>query len=515
MEPDAQSHDQVLARARLELAQQELDKGHLEKAEECAKEAVEFDNSFNEARLWLADLFIAEGEPELASRQLQDAIYTDRTDKVAWEKLREVDPLSAARMARLSNLAPDPFVANRNTALDGEFEDLVDETPDEDEDEEFDEGSPWAGVMSARHQAAEVLEDFDDDAAADDDDDDDVDDDDPFEDEDAADSAEGGFGRVDMAQPAMAPRPAAPAADTPPLAVPVGVGPTPTPAAGTLGAGAWEYEQDRDYLHRWQAEPKVAEMVKELREVWQIAEHKYLPAYDHAAHLQRVRHPEIADETDKCLRKLGLADCELLMVVERGLYPVPVHETPPRLIIPTTLIKAMSGPELEFHLGRSLEYIRAGYLAEYLVAECLADRPLRALGDETQEILRAKLHDLMGPYENFLKKEEKEHLIKLAHAWQQRATLSADRAGWLCCGDVDSACLAIAKATTRSLDEAAKMTLTGFLDQFKGEDPGKLAAIPPKDIPDRSPSYAAYRIQMLRWWTRTPAAAQLRQQFAD
>jgi hypothetical protein len=67
----------------------------------------------------------------------------------------------------------------------------------------------------------------------------------------------------------------------------------------------------------------------------------------------------------------------------------------------------------------------------------------------------------------------------------------------------------------RSLDEADKMTLEGFLDQFKGEDPAKLAAIPAKEIPDRSAPYAAYRIKMLQWWAKTPTALQLREKFTE
>lgn len=161
MESGEQTQDEALARSRLELAKQELDKGHLERAEECAKEALEFDGQLNEARIWLADLYIAQAEPYLASRQLQDAIYTDRTDSIAWEKLKEVDPISAARMARLSELAPDPFVSHRVAELEDEFEDLGSE--EEEAEEEYEEGSPWAGVTGAGQAAAELLEDFSDD----------------------------------------------------------------------------------------------------------------------------------------------------------------------------------------------------------------------------------------------------------------------------------------------------------------------------------------------------------------
>ncbi|NLO75163.1 MAG: hypothetical protein GX100_13790 [candidate division WS1 bacterium] len=501
MESGEQTQDEALARSRLELAKQELDKGHLERAEECAKEALEFDGQLNEARIWLADLYIAQAEPYLASRQLQDAIYTDRTDSVAWEKLKEVDPISAARMARLSELAPDPFVSHRVAELEDEFEDLGSE--EEEAEEEYEEGSPWAGVTGAGQAAAELLEDFSDDEEETAEDDEDLE---PEADSDHEVEVEAVAEITPATPPATAPAP--PAGGVP-------SNPGSNNSGSALGPGAWEFEQDRQYLQRWLAEPQVQGMLEDLRDVWRLNEIKFMPAYDHAARMQRDRHPEIAAATEKCLHQLGLHDCELRMVVERGLHPVPITPAPPRLIIPTMLIKAMGGAELQFHLARSLEYIRAGYLPEYLVADTVADRPLRALGDESFEILRAIMHEIIYPHEGFLKKEEHEHLQKLAHAWQQRATLSADRAGWLCCGDLDEACLAIAKGSAHSLDEAAKITLEGFLEQFKGEDPAKLAAIPLKEIPDRSAPYAAYRIKMLQWWAKTPAGLKLREQFAD
>jgi hypothetical protein len=254
-------------------------------------------------------------------------------------------------------------------------------------------------------------------------------------------------------------------------------------------------------------------MTAALHELW-VEAVKLVPAYAHCAHMDRAKHAEIAEEADRCLHKLGMHDCELLMVAERSLYPVPMQDDPPKLTIPTGLIRGMTGPQLEFHLGRMLEYIRAGYLAEMQVADLIADRPIRLVGDETNQAVRDALDDLLAEFMNKLKREDRQRLTKLAHAWQQRSTLSADRAGWLCCGDLDHACLAIAKGTARSLDEAAKMTLAGFMDQFKGQDPAQLAAIPPKEWPDRNAGYGAYRIQMLRWWARTAPAAAIREEFA-
>jgi hypothetical protein len=456
--------DRELAQQRFVQAQHDLDKGHLDRAEDSAKEALEFDSSYDEVRMWLADLYLSQDEPYLASRQLQDVIYRDRGNEEAWAKLGQVDPASALRIKTIGEIAPDPFVSTHRAELEGEFEELGDD------DDGAAEEVGWGSRPDPATLAADLLEE-----------------------EEAEIEVEGDDDYPeDLSEPP----------------------PEEAPTAPARGPAPWEYEQDRAFLQRWLSDERIAAMTASLREMWEEAT-KLVPAYQHAAHMERSRHPEIAAEAEKCMRKLGVDDCELLMVAERSLYPVPMQDQPARLAIPTGLLRGMTGAELEFHLGREFEYIRSGYLAEWHIAELVVDRPVRLVGDETTETLRALLHDLMREHENAIKRDERERLVKLGHAWQQRAALSADRAGWLCCGDLDAACLAIAKATGRTLDDATKMTLAGFLAQFKDADAAKLAAIPPKELPDRSPSYAAYRIQMLRWWASTPPARALREQFAQ
>jgi hypothetical protein len=183
------------------------------------------------------------------------------------------------------------------------------------------------------------------------------------------------------------------------------------------------------------------------------------------------------------------------------------------LAIPTAVIRALTGSEIPFQVGRELAYIRAGYLPEYQVACLITNRPTRLVGDVATALWNL-LHDLLAPVESELFREDRQHLARLAHAWQLRASLSADRAGLLCCGDVEAACQAIAKTTAPSVEQASRLTLSGFLEQFKGQEVAKLAAIGLAETPDRSVPYAAYRIRMLRWWATTPEAIALREQLA-
>jgi len=148
-------HEQ--ARQRFEQAQHELQRGHLDRAAELAEEALEYDDGFQQVRLWLVELRLRHDQPQRASRLLQDVLYADRQNEAAWQRLREIDPPAAARLERLAHIAPDPFVAQRTSSafseeLDGMGEDALPEEPkapaDDQEDvrskelEDFDAASP-------------------------------------------------------------------------------------------------------------------------------------------------------------------------------------------------------------------------------------------------------------------------------------------------------------------------------------------------------------------------------------
>lgn len=279
-----------LARQKFEHAQQELEKGHLDRAEDFAKEALEFDSTYDEVRLWLADLYLVQDETYLASRQLQDVLYHDRENAEAWEKLGKVDPASALRLKTLQEIAPDPFVATHRAEFEDEFEELGSES---DIEVDVEEGS-WRGHADAgdfledSEEAEEAYEEGEDVGEAE-------------EDEDDAEAEEATAAGADSA----------------------GAGGIPE-----RGPAPWEYEQDRVFLERWLSDQRIAAMATELRAMWEEAV-KLVPAYQHAAHMDRARHPEIAAETDKCLHKLGMHDCELLMVAERSLYPLAMQDAPP------------------------------------------------------------------------------------------------------------------------------------------------------------------------------------------
>lgn len=475
------------AEGKFQQAQHQRERGHLARAEELAKEALEFDPTYNAVRLWLADLYMAQDEPYLASRQLQDAVLTDRDDQAAWEKLRQVDPHTAARLDRLGHIAPDPFVSTRPPGAAEEFDSLEDLAgsaeesepeylyqPGAAEDVFAPEGEEWAAAEPepTGQPQGEVFE-------------------------------SGEVAGAPTLPPEGPPPPPAPGAAP---------GPAATEIPDERGPAPWEYEQDRPYLARFQQDENVMRLVHRVKQVWSDLE-AMRPVIDLCAHLERQRHPDIVEAAHQACQVLRVRDPELMVFAERCMHPVPLQDGPARLAIPTGLMRSMKGAEVVFQIGREVEYIRSGYLAEWQVADLIANRPSRLIGD-VATALRELLQDLTAPILNSIPTAARDVLVKIAHAWQQRATLTADRAGWLCCGDVEAACRAIAKTTAATPEKALTTTLTGFLAQFQGQDPAALAAIDVKETPDRSVPYAAYRIKMLRWWASTPQAKALAEQVA-
>ena len=113
------------------------------------------------------------------------------------------------------------------------------------------------------------------------------------------------------------------------------------------------------------------------------------------------------------------------------------------------------------------------------------------------------LNDQHVGWDASLNRDDRQKLGALCHAWQQRAELSADRAGLMCSGDIEAACNGIAKTVVLDSTEAQRTSWRALMDKYKGQDVGQLAAIPPKEDPVRNEGYGVYRIQMLRWWAGT------------
>lgn len=274
----------------------------------------------------------------------------------------------------------------------------------------------------------------------------------------------------------------------------------------------WEFEQDRQYLQRWIAEPTVAMMISTIRQLWAEPE-VFEATLTMCAHATERLHAQIFAAAGRAGQCLGVELPDLYILPERTMHSILVKDKPAILAVATRLLRVMDEPQLAFVMGRELGYLRSGYLAALQAVEIITGRKPRMPGD-CADTLRETLIGQLGPWEADLDIQAHSRLQKLGHAWQQRAELSADRAGLLCCPDVQTAATAIAKTTADDADQAERVTLEQFLGQFEGQQPQQLAAIPVAEAPRKSPAYGAYRIQMLQWWATTAECSALREQTA-
>lgn len=177
---------------------------------------------------------------------------------------------------------------------------------------------------------------------------------------------------------------------------------------------------------------------------------------------------------------------------------LPLHE--PTLVIGMHLREALSPNELLFAVGWHL-HLFLNRNAEFMwAADHITERDRERIGLH-EEILAAAADFTVG-WDEGLPREEVERISKLCHAWEQRAVLSADRAGLLCCEDPEAACRSIAVCVGDPLRDRT-LSADDFLKEFKDVPPAKLAAISVKHDPWTDRQYAAYRILMLRWWATT------------
>jgi len=418
------------AQAKFAEAQRAYERRRVNQAVQLAQQALEIDQTYNEARHWLAERYLEMDQLREASREYQDILHQDRHDQKAWERLEEIDPTAAARLRRLSEIAPDPFVVRRQATADMNAFEPLEEAAPSDEEPMQEVGQPWRGGGEQAEELAGI------------------------------------------------------AAEVVPVAAPP----------------AWEYEQDREYLDRWLDEPVVHQITTAVQQIASEAE-VFAPLLSQCQPADKQHHIQIIAAAGRASQRLGIQPPQLYIVSQPALYPCLLTDSPAILVVPAALAQVTEEAELLFLIGRELAWVRSGYLAARQAVAIITERPAEA-GD-CAETVRQVIAEHCEPWDADLAAQAKSRLKKLGHAWQQRAELSADRAGLVCCQDIHAAGTAIAKGTMKNAEAASGVTLEQFMDQFAGQEASELAAIPVEERPWCSPAYGAYRIQMLQWWART------------
>lgn len=261
----------------------------------------------------------------------------------------------------------------------------------------------------------------------------------------------------------------------------------------------WDHEQDAEMRERLSQIPAFNDVLDGFQLFWQDAAswrrllRDAIPAYDAGWR-----------ELDGIMATVaGVLKAPVpitLVIDEYSACPLALPLTEPTLVVGEPLREALSPHELLFVLGWYM-HLFLNQNAEYAwAADHIIERH-KEVGDLHARIIEAAAEFTVG-WDQGLPREEVVRVSKLCHAWEQRAVLSADRAGLLCCEDPEAACRSIAVCVGDPLRDRT-LSVGKFLEQFKDVPAGQLAAISVSRDPWTDRQYAAYRIQMLRWWATT------------
>lgn len=458
MATEEMSPERTRAFYKFKEAEQHAAKHHYDQALNSARDALEADPTYLEVRFWIADLHLRQDSTRKASLEYQEIIHQSRDNQQAWEKLREVDPAAADRLERLHDIAPDPFVVQRNAdnAISEDLDDLGGLG---------DEFLPEEEEILPHRQPAEL---------------------DSLEDLDGTDAIRGelqeGVGSivgVDMVEP------------------------EPEPEPEPAGPPDWLYEEDLKYRTKLDHNPVFAKLLPNIIDFWKDSD-SWETAIRGSVHLDEHRHPEIVEVCHTVSDALGVPRWTMYVCPERRMVCCITRGDPPTISLTTGVMNTLSRDEQLFAIGRFTAMVIAGHVPYLQMAVLALERSPRSITDVEIDMLELLKHHHAG-WDAGVHREDRLKLGALIHAWQQRAELSADRVGLICCRDLETALNGIAKTTAHDSTAASTATWKALLEKHKGEDPATLAAIAPKEDPSRHEGYAVYRIQMLRWWAKTPA----------
>ncbi len=268
----------------------------------------------------------------------------------------------------------------------------------------------------------------------------------------------------------------------------------------------WEHEQEADYRERLDQNAPFVDVMDGYALFWQDSRGRSRLVAPCSAP-EDVRWDTLEGETATAATELHTRPPDVLVLHEHTRLPIALPLKSPMLVIGETYHHALSNQEVLFVLGFGIHLLQndnAAYLwaAEHIIQREVEDSDLR------QQLTQAAADFTVG-WDAGLPQEERTRLAKLAHAWEMRSALSADRAGLICCGEINCACRAIAAMCSAS-GEASMISADDFLEQFSGIPAAELANIGLAHDPWTDPRYAAYRIQMIRWWATTDHYKQVR-----
>lgn len=186
-----------------------------------------------------------------------------------------------------------------------------------------------------------------------------------------------------------------------------------------------------------------------------------VPMYKQIQQMQSVavgpqQYPEIYAIGEDCARRLGIGIPQIFVYYSPMLeaYTIAMDDVAPMIVLSSALVEAFEPQELKFVIGHECGHIHNLH-GVYNTAVELMTNSLAAVILTSIPALGALKFVIQGG------------LLLFFMRWSRCAEVSCDRAGLICCGDVTTATVALAKLATGGVDRLQGINIQEYLKQIR------------------------------------------------
>ncbi|VEP13746.1 Peptidase M48 Ste24p [Hyella patelloides LEGE 07179] len=167
------------------------------------------------------------------------------------------------------------------------------------------------------------------------------------------------------------------------------------------------------------------------------------------------QYPEIYALGEECARRLGIGIPQIFIYYSPMInaYTIATDDVEPIVILSSAIVEALSPEELKFVIGHECGHIHNLH-GVYNTAVELMTNTMAAV------ILRSV------PGLGILKLMIQGGLLLFFSRWSRCAEITCDRAGLICCGNLDTAQMALAKLATGGINKLDRINLEEYIKQI-------------------------------------------------
>jgi len=261
----------------------------------------------------------------------------------------------------------------------------------------------------------------------------------------------------------------------------------------------WEHDQDREYRDKLEASDAFIRLLDGFAALWDD-EGAWQDLLEGCQEPVEAGVEELIELNERAAVALEAEPPRVLVSEAAARLPLVLPLAESTVIVGADARETFTNREMVFWLAWACHNLLSG-AGEYAWA-CEAmlahETPTSDLEVRVNETAAGRIE----AWNEGLSQEDLTELAKLCQAWEQRAVLSADRAGLLAVEEEVIARRAMAGAAA-DRKAAPDITATEFLGHFRSLETRELARISLKQNPWTDPQYAAYRSHVIRWWATT------------